>query len=269
MSVLGRAVRLGAAAALAMTATFAAPSSAQAVPTHVAIVVAGQGTACVGWHSGITGAEVLGARFDVTYGQRPPYTGLVLQIDGTPAAPDPQQAYWAYFHDDGKGWSYSGNGPATYYPKPGSVEGWRYDSAAGGDSNAAPPPAVSYASICGEQVPAPHTSSVPRPHSAARQSAPSTVPAPQSEAHHRGTVPTPGASASRSTARRSSAPAAHPTTSTTEPANIAVARRLSSAPPKSEPTSASSIPPWGTALALALVAVLGGAALWLARARRG
>lgn len=75
--------------------------------------------------------------------------GFVLKINGKPGNPDPNQAYWSYWHakqtDDGSysNWSYSSLGAEAYHPKKGDAEGWRYQKLSEGKTPpGARPPAV-------------------------------------------------------------------------------------------------------------------------------
>ncbi|HEU5008287.1 MAG TPA: hypothetical protein VFT67_15020 [Jatrophihabitantaceae bacterium] len=248
------------------------PAAAQQpTPTHVAIVVDGVGTACVPWHSGMTGADVLTARFHVQWGQQTPagnYAGMVVQINGDPTAPNPHTAYWAYFHNNGSGWQYSGTGALSSHPQPGTVEGWRLDSAA--TSSHPQPAAASYASVCAGQdpvpAPTPTTTTAPRTHAATHTR---TSPAPHVNAARRLATPARSRAAHRSpaagSAARTTTPAA-PRSTVASGAATPVA-----ATPSSTPAAAltrdhgGGFPPWGTALAIVVVLGLGGGALWRTR----
>lgn len=149
-------------AAVAGGALLTAPR-AEAAATHVAVVIAGQGSYCVPWHSGMSGGDVLNAAADVTWGQHQPYLGFVLGINGV--QPKPSSEYWSYWHSDGRGWSYSNYGATSTEPDPGTVEGWSLSPT---DQKLAPPPA-SYAAICaGADAPPP----APPPPTRAAQPAP-------------------------------------------------------------------------------------------------
>ena len=135
------------------------PAVATAAPHYVGIVI-GDRYACVRWHSGITGDDVLNQAATVTYRS----DGIVLTING---APDPPHAddthYWTYWHDTGARWQYSAFGASGYRPAAGTVEGWNYD-----DGQAHPPPPASdpsglYASICGERDATPSSTATPAP----------------------------------------------------------------------------------------------------------
>jgi len=74
-----RVLRLAAVAALAAAGLAIGPAgAAHASTSYVAIVIAGDKTACVPWHSGITGDEVLNAVADVHYR----FDHIIDAIDG-------------------------------------------------------------------------------------------------------------------------------------------------------------------------------------------
>jgi hypothetical protein len=148
-----------------------APSVA-AAPDHVAVVVdynnAGAvSTACVAWHSGMTGADVLSAAYTVTYAR----DGFVLKINGVGVNSESNtQYYWAYFHDG----AYSVTGAEGSHPAAGTVEGWAFDRQAG---RPAGPPAISYATICAGRDPVAYPTRAPtRPASALANASASAVP---------------------------------------------------------------------------------------------
>lgn len=151
---------LGLGPALLLTSAPAA-----AAPSHVAIVIAGQGTACVSWHSGITGDEVLNDVRSVRYRN----DGLIVQIGGVPSSATADAThFWSYWHDTGSGWRYSSSGASGYQPAAGTVEGWAFDN---GDSSPPQPPSASYAAICSDgssthsSSPRPSSAPAPRPRS--------------------------------------------------------------------------------------------------------
>jgi len=279
VTLLRRATRVVAALALTGAATIGAasqPAQATTTPTHVAIVVAGVGSACVPWHSGMTGADVLSANFTVTYGQPPSYAGFVLMINGIGTAQPDTTHYWAYFHDTGGGWVYSGSGAASFDPQPGSVEGWAYDN---GQNPAPSPASSSYAAICAGQDPAPapthppsthHTS--PAPSVAASQPAQPTTPAPQRTRNGRGTSASSGPGATSSSAKQHGPAKVSPSSAratvsnTTAPNSSQPAVQLVGAAPRAKHTSAA--PALGTGLALVAALSIGGAAYWRLRAQR-
>jgi hypothetical protein len=245
----------------------------------VAVVVDGVGTACVPWHSGMTGADVLTARFQVQWGQQTPagnFAGMVVQVNGVPANPNPHTAYWAYFRNSGSGWQYSGSGALSTRPQPGTVEGWRLDSAT---TSAHPAPAAAtYASICAGQDPAPtptHASASQQPTQApaTRTTATTTQP---TVAAVRNAKATPARATTRSAHRspttRPSTPAGAPTTPDGTVASYAASPLTATdgSTPAAAQTSRpdkGGFPPWGTALAIVVVLALGGGALWRARRR--
>ncbi len=282
LRLLGTAVAAAAvAAAMAAAPLGLATTAAHAsttTPTHVAIVVDGVGTACVPWHSGMTGADVLGARFDVAYGQPTPrgnFAGMVVQIDGVPANPNPNTAYWAYFHESRSGWVYSNTGALSYRPEPGTVDGWRLDSAAHQNSHPAPA-AASYAAICAGQDPTP----APTPTRSATASRPAATVS-RRATRTRG----PTSSSARAPSTRAAVGAvstAHrhrPTTASAAPSTALAAATPTAAPDPPAPTppsspvarshpSASGLPSWGAGAGVLVLLALGGGALWRARSRR-
>jgi hypothetical protein len=222
-------------------------------------------------------------------------SGLITQIDGRPAHPDPYRSYWAYFTDAGAGWRYNGLGPAGTHPAAGSVEGWNYEPADAREH--VPPPAASYAQICaGRDRPAPPSPASNPPPSPASNPPAHPARAAGTAAAHRASSP---ASSPRST-RPAAAPAparsrvgatppatptpdhrtagarspdgpvpAHPASGSAGPSVPATAPS-----PRLSPVSAgggagtSALPTVGTAAAILAVLALVGSGLWRAR-RRG
>lgn len=231
-----RALRLALAGALAVGSAFAgAPTApADAAPSHVAIVIAGQGTACVAWHSGITGDEVLNDVASVRYRT----DGLIVQIDGVPASAKADDThYWAYWHDTGSGWRYSSSGASGYQPAAGTVEGWAFND---GGSSAPQPPSASYAAICSDastpaHVSSPRPSYAPAPRPSSRSG--DRVAAP-TRAHPSSAVPTPAAGSAASSAAR---------TSTARPASRAAA---SSSAARSAAAASGTVGPTSSAATL-------------------
>lgn len=268
------AVALGSGAA----ALLAGAPAAVASPTHVALVIAGQGSYCVRWFSGITGDQVLRAEASVAYRR----DGVLVQINGYPSSGTADNThYWAYWHNTGRGWTYSTEGPNTFTPQPGTVEGWAYDN---GGSTAPQPPAVSYSAICGgaDAPPPPPRSSSPvvRPTTASR--ARSTAPAPPRTATSSAGVSAASAHASSGAPRTSVAATAAParrrstsaTTSAASSTTAATPATTSTAPTPAAPTRAGAAPSSGSAAPAAagaglaaVVAAGGGWAAW--RRRRG
>lgn len=259
-----RVIRLAVAAALSVGAALAVPAApAAAQPTHVAIVVAGVGQACV--PAGGDGLQVLSSAFTVTYGQRQ-YAGFVLTINGKGTDQPDDTHYWSYWHDTGSGWQYSSTGGAGYYPPAGSIEGWSYDD---GQTNAPAPPSTSYGSVCAGRDPSPTPTVAHR----------TTPPAPGPTTSQRAYVPPAPAPTTRASAsptpttkrsRHATSHAATPTVSASQ--QIGTLPQLSPAaarqrPAAHAPASSSGLPPWGTVLGIAAVALLGGLAWWRARAR--
>ena len=261
-----RILRLALAAALSAGTALAVPAApAAAQPTHVAVVVAGVGQACV--PAGGDGLQVLSSAFTVTYGQRQ-YAGFVLTINGKGTDQPDNTHYWSYWHDTGSGWQYSSTGGAGYYPPAGSIEGWSYDD---GQTNAPPPPGVSYADICAGRDPS------PTPTVARRTTPPAPGP---TNSQHAYVPPAPTTSASASSTptptagTRSRHPTSHAATPTVSASQaIGTQPQLSPAaatqrPAAQERASSTGMPPWEKVLGIATVALLGGLAWWRARARR-
>ena len=137
--------RVGLLVAALSAVGLTAPAAGEAAPTpsHVAVVIAGQGSYCTAWHSGMTGADALQAVARVTWGTGPYAGGFVLGINGV--VTNPTSRYWSYWHGNGGGWSFSASG-ATGYPVPaGGLEGWSISVTNGALT---PPPPASYAGVC-------------------------------------------------------------------------------------------------------------------------
>ncbi len=122
-----------------------APAAGEAAPTpsHVAVVIAGQGSYCTAWHSGMTGADALQAVARVTWGTGPYAGGFVIGINGV--VTNPTQKYWSYWHGNGGGWSYSAAGATGYQVPAGGLEGWSISVTNGALTS---PPPASYAGVC-------------------------------------------------------------------------------------------------------------------------
>ena len=261
---MGRVLRLAAAAGLAAAGLAIGPAgAAHASPTHVAIVIAGDKTACVAWHSGITGDDVLHAVAAVSYR----YDGLINQIDGVPADKRADDThFWAYWHNLGKGWVFSGEGAGTYVVPAGSVEGWAY-----GDK--AEPPATSYGSICHDSTPAPtHTTKQPSSSSAPAQGghASSTSHAPPPLSSHAGVSAAP---TTKPPSRHRPATATATTTAgqpSTVDSSVVVSPEPTSSPVAARRHhSSSAVPAAGTAAGIVAAAAIGGVAYWRMRRQDG
>ncbi len=273
-----RVLRLAAAAGLAAAALAIGPvgadGPAQASPTHVGIVIAGDKTACVAWHSGITGDDVLHAVAKVTYR----YDGLIVQIDGKPGSGTADNThYWAYWHNTKGYWVYSSEGAGTYLAPAGSVEGWAYSN-----GTLTKPRLVSYTSICHDTTsPAPTTrpaSTRPASTSSASASAQigqasSTSEAPPPLSSHAGAAAKP---TTKPPSRHRSATATATATATTTTAgrsSTVDSTRPTAAPTTTAPTkrhdSASAAPAAGTAAGLVAAAAIGGVAFWRMRRQDG
>lgn len=264
MTGLRRSIGPAAAAALLAAAAVvlpSAPAQAQTIPKHLAIYVAGVGTACA--PSGTDGLTALDSRYNVKIGQPgSPTVGMVLFINGIGANSN-QPKYWSYWHWSGGRWRYAGSGPAASHPPAGSSDGWVFGSYASTDRP--PLPNADYASLCAGKDPtvAPsHPTVKPKPtHHATHTSSRYVPPAPTTSA--RGSSPK-----AKVSARPSTHPSPIPTTHTPSAGPTASAVALRAAPPRASSAQHSGLPPWGTALAIVVVAALGGAAFWRTRAQR-
>jgi hypothetical protein len=291
-----RVLRLAAVAGLAAAGLAIGPvGAAHASTSYVAIVIAGDKTACVPWHSGITGDDVLRAVASVSYR----YDGLINQIDGVPADKRADDThFWAYWHNLGKGWVFSDEGAGTYLVPAGSVEGWAY-----GDQ--AKPPLISYGSICHITTTSPPASKSPttRPPSTTRAPAPAghTASSPDSSVPYSGAtapvqasptstcptrLPRPSTSSTETTPRASlsSTDSPSPSCSTRPPRATGTPSKTKSALPPSivdspsltsSPVAAerhhstSAAPAAGTAAGIVAAAAIGGVAFWRMRRQDG
>ncbi|MEO9137483.1 MAG: hypothetical protein ABI345_00280 [Jatrophihabitans sp.] len=275
-----------ATALLVVSAGLAQPAWAEKKPSYVAIVVSGHVTACVRWHSGITGDEVLNATATVRYRQP---DGIIVQIDGEPSPPRADNDhYWSYWHSSGGGWSYSDIGASGYSPAAGTVEGWSFVDGATKTPPAQNPGGL-YAAICGSKDPAPAPASASTSSTSRHDPAPSSSTShaagglastisnghPRVEARARplrgpgstvvntparaGTTAVPSAASpgSRATATEQSNPVAPGTPIVSDVRPAAAERR---------PSAGAA---WPTIVALILAAAFGGAGVWAARRRRG
>jgi hypothetical protein len=207
--------------------------------------------------------------FTVTYRR----DGLVLEIDGKGSMTADDTHYWSYWHDTGSGWQYSASGPASSTPAAGTVEGWSYDN---GEASAPAPPAASYADICAGRDPSPTPTAVHRSTSAApRPSTTRSAYAPPPPSPHRSVArstvaeqvrPAPAETKSRP---RTSSYAATPTVTASQPV---ISPRLAAANARQRQHHAAdrsaAVPPWGTVLGIAVIALLGAAGWWRTRTRR-
>lgn len=280
------AAAVGTAAALTGGAVPAAAASTSA--QHVAIVI-GSGTACVSWHSGINGAQVLTAAADQVIWGTGPHAGFVVKINGVGQNPPDDTHYWSYWHDTGSGWRYSSVGANSYQPAAGTVEGWSYVD---GAPEASPPPTTSYKAICGGEDPTPQpthtthtrTTAPPPPRKSTARTTPTTHSPMPSAVEHATTAanyapppPPPSTTTAPAPARRTHDPSAprSRTSATKRPRSTPTVRATSAAPtphltPLAHRQTASarggSAAPALIGIGIALV--LGGGAGWTAWRRR-
>jgi hypothetical protein len=75
---------------------------------------------------------------------------LLLPATGAQAA---SYRYWSFWAGSGTGWSYQQQGPNTYHPADGSVDGWRFGVSADSADAAKPRQAPDFAQTCGTTAP--------------------------------------------------------------------------------------------------------------------
>ncbi len=263
----GRAASMLVALLVGATAGAPPPADAAVAPHDVAIVIAGQGTRCVTWHTGLTGDEILNDVAAVSYRS----DGVIVAINDLPADHHADDThYWSYWHDTGSGWRYSAVGAGSYQAAAGTVEGWSFVA---GAHDATPPPPVRYADICHDSAPTTAPRPTPRPTTPAASPSrhPSSAPPSfsQQAPSSRSARPTPAARARAATARprgsstgTSPAPSV-PSVRSAVPAS-AVLPSLSPAAGAARHTERSAVP----VLVVAIVLVgLGLAALRIRRRR--
>ena len=207
-------------------------------------------------------AALTAAGFSYAFVPRQP--GQVCQIGGLPeCSRNGSDTYWSYWHR-ARGthrWVYSGEGAATYDPEPGDTEAWVWQ-----EGGKRPPPDIAFGTLCPQAAAADvEPSDPPMPAATAKTS---TTPRPTGS----GDVPLPDLT--------TTPPALKPSPTTTTTSSSGATTPVSpppttNAPASSEPSPSTSPvastddggPPWaGLAVGVAVVALLGGAAV--VRARR-
>jgi hypothetical protein len=233
---------------------------------HVAVVVdtgSGVSAACVSVAPRTTGLALLYARASALHKPAPRINGdgFVCAIDGVPATGcgEDQGAknYWSYWQGDGS-WSYSNTGAGLSRVDPSVVEGWRFESTTGAKS--APGGSASASSTCPPPAPPQPQSNAPPPNPAL---SPPPVAQPLTGGGHSATATTQGRVASPGglTTTRPAGGATAAVNATTVPSSVFIGN---------DPVVAhhsSSGPPVGLIVGLALVAVLAGAGVTVARRR--
>jgi len=207
-------------------------------------------------------AALTAAGFSYAFVPRQP--GQVCQIGGLPeCSRNGSDTYWSYWHR-ARGthrWVYSGEGAATYDPEPGDTEAWVWQ-----EGGKRPPPDIAFGTLCPQAAAADvEPSDPPMPAATAKLS---TTPRPTGS----GDVPLPDLTTTPP------APKPSPTTTTTSSSGATTPVSpppTTNTPASSEPSPSTSPvastddggPPWaGLAVGVAVVALLGGAAV--VRARR-
>ena len=205
-------------------------------------------------------AALTAAGFSYAFVPRQP--GQVCQIDSFPeCSRNGSDTYWSYWHRaKGTGrWVYSGEGAATYDPEPGDTEAWVWQ-----EGGKRPPPDIAFGTLCPQAAAADvEPSDPPLPAATAKKT---TTPQPTGS----GDVPLPDLTTTPPALK----PSLSRAPSTSAEASTPAATTTSAATPTEPSPSASPVassddsgPPWaGLAVGVAVVALLGGAAL--ARARR-
>jgi hypothetical protein len=207
-------------------------------------------------------AALTAAGFSYAFVPRQP--GQVCQIGGLPeCSRNGSDTYWSYWHR-ARGthrWVYSGEGAATYDPEPGDTEAWVWQ-----EGGKRPPPDIAFGTLCPQAAAADvEPSDPPMPAATAKKS---TTPRPTGS----GDVPLPDLT--------TTPPALKPSPTTTTTSSSGATTPVSpppttNTPASSEPSPSTSPvastddggPPWaGLAVGVAVVALLGGAAV--VRARR-
>jgi hypothetical protein len=205
-------------------------------------------------------AALTAAGFSYAFVPRQP--GQVCQIDSFPeCSRNGSDTYWSYWHRaKGTGrWVYSGEGAATYDPEPGDTEAWVWQ-----EGGKRPPPDIAFGTLCPQAAAADvEPSDPPLPAATAKKT---TTPQPTGS----GDVPLPDLTTTPPALK----PSLSRAPSTSAEASTPAATTTSAATPTEPSPSASPVassddsgPPWaGLAVGVAVVALLGGAAL--ARTRR-
>lgn len=257
---------------------------------------------CATVAAGSTGMDVLRARATALGRPQPrEQNGLLCAIDGKPATgcgvadSNGGYDYWSYWHRPAgaSGWSYSRVGADDYAPGNGSQEGWQWVQGQS-EANAPRPPLVAFDQVCrsaSTPPPAP-SSSAPRsspPHSTQPPPQP-TGPVPETALPQR-VASTPGQPPATATLR-GSGPVGHPSARTSAARPTATVRAADAPPTRRGSSAASAVTtpspgishlvatPTGSAghdggsstaiavaVGIAIIAGLGGAALWRARSR--
>ncbi|MFD8123562.1 SCO2322 family protein [Streptomyces albidoflavus] len=74
--------------------------------------------------------------------------GLLLAVLVTTPAQAAGYRYWSFWEREGTTWNYAAQGPAQLRPEDGSVQGFRFAVSAEADDAAAPRPKAAFAEIC-------------------------------------------------------------------------------------------------------------------------
>jgi len=266
-----RLIAAGLAALFAVSPAAAVPAQAAPLPAAVScsgvwVVVdygplpGGIKTGCASKYS--TGAAALKSTFSVVISD-----GFVSKIGGLPSNPDPNKAYWSYWHatrqTDGSysNWSYSTLGADAYHPTKGNAEGWRYQSLSEGK---AAPRASAPTATAAEPAPSPTpTKASPPPSKKPTAKATASAPADTKTPTAKPAATTTSATAAPST----SAPAEKGTVPVS--AEPAMSGAAAEAPSATVPPPASGTPAGTIAAGVAVIVAAGSlGGWWLLRGRR-
>lgn len=275
-----RLIATGLTALLAASPVAAVPAQAAPLPaavtcTGVWVVVdygslGGVSTKCAGSHA--TGTKALrSAGFSVVISD-----GFIHKIGGKPSNPDPNKAYWSYWHAtrqaDGSysDWRYSSLGADAYHPSQGNAEGWRYQSLSEGK---VAPQASAPTAPAAEPKPSPTpTKASPTPTrkaSATTKASASSSATSAAKASARPTTSTTAATPSASaTAEEGTVPiSATPTESTAAGTDVTA---VAAEAPSTEAGPSEAGNPTGTIVSglIVLIAMAGLGGWWLLKGRR-
>jgi len=199
--------------------------------------------------------------------------GLVCQINGLPNPCNgaPTSAYWSYWHaQPGGSWSYSASGAGSYNPAPGSVEGWAFGA---GSAPGIAPPLVPASPPPPPPAQSPSAQSPPaQPPPAPSPPATRLPPAPPAPAKPAPVQP-PATSGQASPSSPAGQASGVPDTSAASAPAVAGPSGAAGGGPDPQPVA--QLDPAGgrggtigLLAAAALIAALGGLAVWRSRTRR-
>ncbi len=214
------------------------------------------------------------------------FPGFLCRIEGLPADDPcvntpPPDAYWGYWRAEyGGSWRYSTYGPGTTSPAPGPVEGWRFSTGDDQPPRVAPPPPPAPAAApeptsSPSSTPAPTSTPAAPPPAAAPTAAPTTTsPTATPDSGDAGEPTDDAATTSSPTDAPQTPTTSEPSPDTTSDAPTEPTTTPTDAASPLEDQAAASAPadddgpPVATLVGVALVALVGGGAVWADRRRR-